>query len=100
MTERDRYPSEAADRFQVRMSAGLRERIRLAAEANDRSMNSEILATLEEKYAPSAVEEIAKRVSEILTYVDEMEPGYLPVGMSEELRALLKKLNDAKGIMG
>jgi hypothetical protein len=36
------------------MPDGMRERIRAAAESNDRSMNAEIVATLEEKYpAPS-----------------------------------------------
>ncbi len=48
-----KYPSQMADRFQVRMSEGLRERIRLAAELNSRSMNSEIVAALEERYPAS-----------------------------------------------
>lgn len=34
----------------IRPPAGMRERIKAAAEANNRSMNAEIVATLEEKY--------------------------------------------------
>ncbi|MFN8681683.1 Arc family DNA-binding protein [Paracoccus sp. P2] len=41
----------------VRVPEGLRDRIKAAAEANGRSQNSEIVATLEEKYpAPSLAE--------------------------------------------
>lgn len=44
-----------ADQVQVnfRMPVALRDRIKVAAEANNRSMNAEIVATLEEKYPPS-----------------------------------------------
>lgn len=43
------------DKFMLRLPDGMRERIRVSAERNNRSMNAEILATLEEKY-PSPVE--------------------------------------------
>ena len=46
------YPSEIADRFQVRMPDGLRDRIAAAADANNRSMNSEIVARLEASFSP------------------------------------------------
>ncbi len=43
----------------IRPPAGMRERIKAAAEANNRSMNAEIVATLEEKYpAPLTFAEI------------------------------------------
>ena len=41
------------DKFMLRMPDGMRDRIRAAAEANNRSMNSEILATLEREYPVS-----------------------------------------------
>lgn len=50
MADDPKYPSDLLDRFQVRLPTGLRERIAAAAKANSRSMNSEIVATLEEKY--------------------------------------------------
>ena len=39
-----------ADQYTVRFPDGLRDRIKAAADANNRSMNAEIVATLEEKY--------------------------------------------------
>lgn len=47
MSSETRYPSDEADRFQVRMPPGLRSRIAAQAKANGRSMNSEIIARLE-----------------------------------------------------
>ncbi|MDK3020956.1 Arc family DNA-binding protein [Pseudodonghicola flavimaris] len=38
------------DKFMLRLPDGMRGRIKAAAEANNRSMNAEIVATLEEKY--------------------------------------------------
>lgn len=40
------YPSEAADRFSVRMPEGMRPKIAALAKANHRSMNSEIVMIL------------------------------------------------------
>lgn len=39
-----------SDQFQIRLPPGMRERIKIAADANNRSMNAEIVATLEDKY--------------------------------------------------
>lgn len=44
------------DKFMLRLPDGMRDRIKAAAEAANRSMNAEIVATLEEKYpAPPLV---------------------------------------------
>lgn len=42
----EKYPSEAADRFQIRLPDGLRDEIRTSAAANGRSMNAEIVSRL------------------------------------------------------
>jgi hypothetical protein len=56
MSEKDKYPSELAERFQIRLPPGLRDRIKATAEANGRSMNTEIVSTLENAYPdPGAV---------------------------------------------
>ena len=48
-------PSRSSDQFIIRLPDGLRDRIKAVAEANNRSMNAEVVATLEEKYPePSA----------------------------------------------
>lgn len=56
-----KFPSEMADRFQVRLPDGLRDEIRAAAKANGRSMNAEIVSrlqggeTLRDKFAGQAM---------------------------------------------
>lgn len=46
------YPSQMADRFLVRLPEGMRDRIREAAIAAHRSMNSEIIYQLGRIYGP------------------------------------------------
>ncbi|RWR45876.1 Arc family DNA-binding protein [Sinirhodobacter ferrireducens] len=60
------------DKFMLRLPDGMRDRIKAAAEANNRSMNAEIVATLEEKYpAPKLpIREIARSIATLLTLVD------------------------------
>jgi hypothetical protein len=41
-----------SDKFMLRLPDGMRDRIKDAADLNGRSMNSEIVATLEEEYPP------------------------------------------------
>ena len=43
----EKYPSEVADRFMVRMPDGMRDRIAREAERNGRSMNAEIVLRLQ-----------------------------------------------------
>jgi hypothetical protein len=44
------FPSSKQDQFVLRLPDGLRDRIKANAEANGRSMNSEIVALLEQEY--------------------------------------------------
>lgn len=48
------YPSEEQDRFIIRFPDGMRDMIKEAANANGRSMNSEIIARLRDSFAPSS----------------------------------------------
>ncbi|ULB09132.1 Arc family DNA-binding protein [Cereibacter azotoformans] len=51
MNEDDaKYPSELAERFQLRLPDGMRDRIKAAAEAKGRSMNAELVAVLMQNY--------------------------------------------------
>lgn len=52
------YPSRVADRFQVRMPAGMRPKIAALAKANHRSMNNEIVFHLA-KVLDAEVEAVA-----------------------------------------
>lgn len=44
------FPSDNQDKFLLRLPEGMRERIKAAADKNSRSMNSEIVAALEDKF--------------------------------------------------
>jgi hypothetical protein len=50
-------PSQLQDKFIIRLPDGMRDRIRAAAVRNNRSMNAEVVATLEEKYPPPQIDE-------------------------------------------
>jgi hypothetical protein len=70
MAERRKFPSGQQDQYMVRFPEGLRDRIKDAANANGRSMNSEIVATLEEKYPPETVDlDVVSRFLESLVGV-------------------------------
>ncbi|MGY6697874.1 MAG: Arc family DNA-binding protein [Roseinatronobacter sp.] len=43
-------PSQSQDKFIIRLPDGMRDRIKSAADSNNRSMNAEIVATLEKAY--------------------------------------------------
>lgn len=43
-------PGQGADAFSVRFPPGMRDRIKVAADLAGRSMNAEIIATLEKRY--------------------------------------------------
>lgn len=66
--------SDARDlnRFIIRMPEGLRDRIAMAAEEAGRSMNSEIVKTLEEKYPEPSLDELTARVEAMM---DAAEKG-------------------------
>jgi hypothetical protein len=51
MAERKLYPSEQQDRFIVRLPNGMRDKIGVAAQANKRSMNAEIVNRLEASFS-------------------------------------------------
>lgn len=85
MSKRPPYPSDLADKTLLRFPAGLKQRIEEAAKANKRSMNAEIIATLEEKYPPPPGDELLR----FYVLLDEM---LSEAKNPEERRYLLKKL--------
>jgi transcriptional regulator with XRE-family HTH domain len=78
----DKYPSEEADRFMVRMPPGMRDRIAEEADANGRSMNAEIVLRLQESYGRSDVREELREIRELL---------YLVVSAIPEIKRLAQK---------
>lgn len=79
------YPSQAQEKFVLRLPDGMRDRIKHAAETNNRSMNAEIVATLEEKYpAPRRAP----------AYDEWLEHREFVERRSEEILAEMKRLSD------
>lgn len=92
MTEDDRekYPSEEAERFQVRMPPGLRDRIKIAAEKSNRSMNAEIVRTLEEAYPePITLDEIVADISQTVEYLKRFKGSSMLMVLADSLDNLL-----------
>ncbi len=48
MSDENKYPSQLAERFQIRLPDGMRQILKDAAAENGRSMNSEIIVRLQE----------------------------------------------------
>ncbi|PBB86629.1 Arc family DNA-binding protein [Mesorhizobium sp. WSM3876] len=46
-----KYPSDRQDQFMLRLPDGMRQRLKEAAESNQRSMNAEIIARLQESFS-------------------------------------------------
>lgn len=81
------YPSDKLDQYIVRFPNGMRDRIKAAATANSRSMNAEIIATLEEKY-PQPEE---MQLAEMFQIVDDL---LAKAESEQERREMLLKLID------
>lgn len=56
-----------SDKFMLRLPDGMRERIKIAADLNNRSMNAEIVDTLEEKYPPVSDDPKLAELHKLLT---------------------------------
>ncbi len=64
---RHTFASGQQDQFNLRLPDGMRDRIRAAADRNGRSMNAEIVATLEAAYPPIQLE--VKSVDGVMHYI-------------------------------
>ena len=76
-----------AEQFTVRFPDGLRDRIKAAADANNRSMNAEIIATLGDKY-PEDVDPVVEEIVEAAMRLPRHE-------MDRFLDAFVQKLLDS-----
>lgn len=82
------------EQFIVRLPDGMRDRIKRAAEANNRSMNAEIVATLEEKY-PS--DNALEGFGELLEAYADIAARAADPNLNEQDRALVQlELNMAR----
>ena len=73
----DDHKPQGTVQIALRISPDLRERVKAAADANNRSVNSELTATLEEKYpAPSSDADIAVATWHALMEIMKDDPDY------------------------
>ncbi|WP_418024969.1 Arc family DNA-binding protein (plasmid) [Paracoccus sp. TD-10] len=79
------------DQYMLRLPDGMRDRIKAAAEANNRSMNAEIVATLEKEYPapPMSLNDI------IITLLERLRgaPASEHQSIADAVNAQLKEAN-------
>lgn len=77
-----------SDKFMLRLPDGMRERIKAAADRHNRSMNAEIVATLEEAY-PALVDEQRTTLIEICRIAAKHPEDPDMVALLSEIEAIL-----------
>lgn len=82
----EKYPSELADRFIVRLPDGMRDRISEAAKAAGRSMNAEIVSRLQSTFEPH-LRMSPEAVESLRTVLDDHGRR-----IAEELRADIRRM--------
>lgn len=82
-------PPQPQDKYVLRMPDGLRGRIKRVAADNNRSMNAEIIATLEERYPPDGMD------IEMLT---KFLQSFSAIENDEERQEYLDLVNDALSV--
>tara|TARA_B100000614_G_C14486221_1_gene468807 strand:- start:164 stop:874 length:711 start_codon:yes stop_codon:yes gene_type:complete len=91
MNEKDKYPSDAAERFQVRLPPGLRDRIKAYSERHGRSMNSEIVRVLEREFPEQwSLEERLEQLSKLFSV---LSAGVADPSVDEYLRQFRDTVN-------
>jgi len=88
---RSKFPSDEVDRIMLRLPDGMRDRIAAAAKANNRSMNAEIVAVLEEKFPAPHPPPTQQQVIEILALFVDMIYGKSRPEESQELISRMKR---------
>lgn len=86
------YPSDRLAKFVLRLPDGMRDRIKAAAEANNRSMNAEIVATLEEKY-PEPVPEAGPSLSDLYELMNYVQSATTDAEQQKRLEVANGKLS-------
>jgi hypothetical protein len=88
-------PSRHLDKIVVRLPDGLKERIKKAADANKRSVNQELVTTLEAAYPAPDPDDLGKSMFKMLAQLVQVrqEHGYGP-GEKERARKAYDQLRE------
>lgn len=109
MVIRIKKPNDELDKFLLRMPDGLRERIKLAADANNRSMNAEIVSALEATFPEEVyrytevklvheLDQILEKISEVRNSVIAQVEETVTEDFKSEAIEPLKKVRLKKSI--
>jgi DnaJ-domain-containing protein 1 len=78
-----------SDKFMLRLPDGMRDRIKLAADRNNRSMNAEIVATLEDAYPQPKPDVTLSDIDRLIAYAqDSVDLDQLEARLDEANRFL------------
>jgi DNA polymerase II large subunit len=81
-----------SDKFMLRLPNGMRDRIKFAADKNGRSMNAEIVSTIEAKYpAGDKFSRLMNRMSELYGRFEATEDVKEKEILAKEMSAIRKK---------
>jgi len=98
MTEK-KYPSDKQDKFMLRLPEGMRERVRVSAEKNGRSMNAEIVGRLMESFDAEGRLKEAGDLSAALS--EKIEEARREISLMEkaksEAQAFLDEIKKSEG---
>lgn len=84
---RPEYPSDASDKILLRLPDGLRERIKIRADFNKRSMNSEIVATLDHNYPElPTLKRLSENLRSSLLYAIEHEDEHGAIELAKTIK--------------
>lgn len=78
-------PGQGADAFNIRLPPGMRDRIKAAADAHGRSMNAEIVTTLEAHYPAVSLD--VRAVDSLLHYVSNAATDQERIERVQEVNA-------------
>lgn len=98
------FPSDKQDQFMVRFPDGMRDQLKAAAEANNRSMNAEIIARLSQSFRISEVtsmltgarEEVQSTIENSQKQREELEhllERSINMGRIEEIKRFIDEAN-------
>ena len=94
-----------SDKFMLRLPDGMRDRIKVAASRNGRSMNAEIVATLETAYPTISTPSIGWRGYRLMAtmteqqrddFLAEMEDYWRDMAPDHELKPLMAEIEECR----
>ena len=101
MNDKTAFPSDVADKFLVRMPDGMRDKLKAAAKASNRTMNAEIVARLEQTFqtgTPGAIDvgwlatELAQRLSGNGLQLAVVDGSSSPLSIDSDVRTTVMPL--------